>query len=115
MGRRGRFVLQPRRISEIFVTSITLVTLALTGVAAAATPDRAPSQSAGTAGTSPAPDPRASAGPAVADPQVSPTGHRDSRLQGPGHNRPLRPGGLGAPPDRTGLERSGGGREVERC
>ena len=56
MGRRGRFVLQPRRISEIFVTSITLVTLALSGVAAAATPDRAPTQSAGTA-ASPAPDP----------------------------------------------------------
>ncbi|MGZ4237816.1 MAG: hypothetical protein ACXVS6_16715 [Solirubrobacteraceae bacterium] len=49
--------MQPRRISEIFVTSITLVTLALSGVAAAATPDRAPRQSAGTAGTSPAPDP----------------------------------------------------------
>jgi hypothetical protein len=57
MGRRGRFVLQPRRISEIFVTSIALVTLGLAGVAAAATPDRAPSQSAGTVGTSPSPDP----------------------------------------------------------
>ena len=33
------------------------MTLALTGVAAAATPDRAPAQGAGTAGTSPAPDP----------------------------------------------------------
>ena len=57
MGRRGRFVLQPRRISEIFVTSITLVTLALSGVAAAATPERAPSQGSGTVGTSPSPDP----------------------------------------------------------
>jgi hypothetical protein len=55
MGRPGRFGLQPRRFSEILVTSITLVAFALTGVAAAATPDRAPSQSAG---TSPAPDPQ---------------------------------------------------------
>lgn len=57
MGRRGRFVLQPRRISEIFVTSIALVTLALCGAAAAATPDRAPSRGSGTANASPAPDP----------------------------------------------------------
>ena len=57
MGRRGRFVLQPRRISEIFVTSIALVTLSLCSAAAAATPDRAPSQGSGTVGTSPSPDP----------------------------------------------------------
>lgn len=57
MGRRGRFGLQPRRISEIFVTSIALVTLGLSGVAAAASPDRAPSHSAGTVGASPSPDP----------------------------------------------------------
>jgi hypothetical protein len=56
-GRRGRLGLQPRSVSEIFVTGIVLVTLALTGVAAAATPDRAPAQGAATAGPSPAPDP----------------------------------------------------------
>jgi hypothetical protein len=48
--------LQPRRVSEILVTSIVLVTVALSGVAAAATPDRAPSQRAGASGTSPTPD-----------------------------------------------------------
>lgn len=49
--------MQPRRISEIFVTSIVLVTLGLPGVATAASPDRAPSHRAGTIGTSPLPDP----------------------------------------------------------
>ena len=55
VGRRGRLVLQPRRVIQIFVTSVVLVTLALSGVAAAAAPDRDSPHRASSA--SPAPDP----------------------------------------------------------
>lgn len=57
MGHRGMFVLQPRRISEIVVTGLALVTLGLPSVATAATPDRSPAQNAGATGGSPWPDP----------------------------------------------------------
>lgn len=56
-GHRGRFVLQPRRASEIVVTGLALVTLGLSSVATAATPDRAPANGAGAIVGSPSPDP----------------------------------------------------------
>ncbi len=80
MGHRGRFVLQPRRFSEIFVTSVALVTIALT--AGCGRRDARPcaitrrrNRRHLTCARS-----RAPAGSAVAYPQVSPTGHGHARL-----------------------------------